>query len=238
MYDPTVCLWEVATGELRCSFQGNGGRVLSLAFSKDGRRLASGSANTTAIIWDLIDPANRGRPDRLTVQDLEAGWADLAAEDGAKAYQALVLLVAAPAQSVPFLAGHLRPVPPGTTRQRQHVEDLITALDSDDFSARDKASQELESLHEEAEPILRQRLQGQPSPEVRQRLTSLLKKLEGLPEVRERLRSRRALEALERIGDARARQVLRRLGEGAGGAWLTGEARASLERLTRPGDSP
>ncbi|MHB1426839.1 MAG: hypothetical protein ACYC3I_27090 [Gemmataceae bacterium] len=45
------------------------------------------------------------------------------------------------------------------------------------------------------------------------------------------MRSLRALEVLERIGDKPARALLRRLSEGAGGAWLTEEARMSLRRL-------
>jgi hypothetical protein len=39
------------------------------------------------------------------------------------------------------------------------------------------------------------------------------------------------MEVLERIGDQPARDLLRRLSEGAAGAWLTEEARMSLRRL-------
>jgi hypothetical protein len=39
------------------------------------------------------------------------------------------------------------------------------------------------------------------------------------------------LEVLERIGDKPTRDLLRRLSEGAAGAWLTKEARISLRRL-------
>ena len=49
----------------------------------------------------------------------------------------------------------------------------------------------------------------------------------------ERLRMLRALEALERIGTPEARQLLHQLGQGAPEAWLTREAKAGLQRLTR-----
>jgi WD40 repeat protein len=52
-YDPTIQLWEVATGQLRHSLRGHRGRIFTLVFSADGKRLASGSEDTTALLWDL-----------------------------------------------------------------------------------------------------------------------------------------------------------------------------------------
>ena len=48
-----IRIWEVSTGSLRREFKGHEGSVLALAFSPDSRYLASGSADTTVLIWDL-----------------------------------------------------------------------------------------------------------------------------------------------------------------------------------------
>jgi hypothetical protein len=68
---------------------------------------------------------------------------------------------------------------------------------------------------------------------VRWRVGVLRKRLDQLPQSRERIRERRAVEALERLGTPEAREVLRRLAWGVPGTWRTEEARATLKRLTQ-----
>ena len=46
-------IWDSRTGKLVRSFRGHTGLVSSLAFSPDGRRLVSGSRDTTVKVWDL-----------------------------------------------------------------------------------------------------------------------------------------------------------------------------------------
>ena len=48
----TIKLWELATLKVRCEFTGYDGEIRALAFSPDGRYLASGSSDTTALVWD------------------------------------------------------------------------------------------------------------------------------------------------------------------------------------------
>jgi WD40 repeat protein len=54
---PTVRIWDAASGKEVHRFTGHEGEVTNLAFSPDGRRLASGSMDTTILIWDIGDPA-------------------------------------------------------------------------------------------------------------------------------------------------------------------------------------
>ena len=53
MVDHTVRLWEVSTGKESRRFQGHKDRVLSVAFSSDGKRLAAGGQDATALVWDV-----------------------------------------------------------------------------------------------------------------------------------------------------------------------------------------
>ncbi|MBI1914623.1 MAG: sigma-70 family RNA polymerase sigma factor [Planctomycetes bacterium] len=48
-------LWEVATGKLRGPIRGHSDTVCAAAFSPDGRLLATGSQDTTVLIWDTLN---------------------------------------------------------------------------------------------------------------------------------------------------------------------------------------
>jgi predicted Ser/Thr protein kinase len=51
--DQLIHLWDAATGEELAALRGHEDQVLVLAYSPDGKRLASGSADHTIRIWDL-----------------------------------------------------------------------------------------------------------------------------------------------------------------------------------------
>jgi WD40 repeat protein len=51
--DGTVTLWDVYAGLAVQTLNGLGGRVLSVAFSRDGRWLAAGNQNSTLRVWDM-----------------------------------------------------------------------------------------------------------------------------------------------------------------------------------------
>jgi hypothetical protein len=78
---------------------------------------------------------------------------------------------------------------------------------------------------------LRETLQAKPSLEMRQRVESLLKKLEGPITLPKKLQTLRAIWVLERIGSGEARQLLEVLATGSSIARETLDAQAALERL-------
>jgi RNA polymerase sigma factor (sigma-70 family) len=227
--DGTVRLWDAVTMEELGRLEGHRGWVLTVAFSPDGTRLVSGSLDTTALVWDVSRFTKRpAQTAELTAADLEACWEDLAV-GAARAYRAMGKMLAAPAPTVAFLGGRVKPAPAAEARR---VAALIADLGSEQFKTRDQAMKELEKLGEVAAPALHKAYAGDPPLEVKRRLEVLLEKLSNWPP--ETLRQVRAVEALEGIGSAEARRLLTRLvAEGSPPARLTREARLALDRLTK-----
>jgi WD40 repeat protein len=226
--DGVVNLWEVASGRVRWKVAGHAGAVKGLAFSPDGRILATGSSDTTALLWDFwglplaTGPAVAG----LTAKQLDALWTDLLAGDPEVAFRAVCRLARSPGQAVPFVGERLQPAPP------KRIEKLIALLDDDVFEMREQATRELEGLGQEAEELLQKAAKDGPSAEIRARARGILTKLEkGSLDAGPRLRALRALEALETSGTAEARQVIEQLARGRPQAELTREARGALQRL-------
>src|SRR5207237_2340742 len=98
---------------------------------------------------------------------------------------------------------------------------------------RNKATRALEGLEELAYPVVHKALAGSVPLESRRRIERVLSRLKGPVASPKTIRELRAVEVLEHIGTPEARQVLHVLAQGAAGARLTEEAKASLERLTK-----
>jgi hypothetical protein len=218
----SITFWETATGRVRRRLAGHLGRVTALAFTRDGRTLLSGSADTTALVWDVL-----GSPSAAPAGGFEKAWEDLAGEDAARAYAAICALASSP-DGVKILQKRLTPA---RAADSGRLARLIKDLNSDVFADRNRASEELEKLGEAAEPALRAALRNAPPAEVRRRVERLLNKHSP-----EWLRTQRALEALELAGTPAAKSVLQSLAGGAPEARLSLEAKAALKRWApRPG---
>lgn len=226
---------DLATGKELGRIRGQNGAVNCLALSPDAKTLFSGSADTTALVWDLPSVFT---PPRMSLAPLPRGgvetlWAELASADAAKVDRAIWALIASPQASISFLKGHLRPA---AHTEAGRIDKLIADLNSDSFDVREKASRELEKLGELAGQAMSKELANKPPLEVRLRIVPLLAKIERQELSSTTLRQVRATEVLEHIATPEARDLLKKLAAGAPEARLTQEAKASLERLDRRAD--
>jgi RNA polymerase sigma factor (sigma-70 family) len=218
----SVHLWDVLSGKKVGAFPGHRGAVTKLAFSPDGRRLASASTDTTVLIWDV---AGQARPAEELGARAARLWDDLASGDPAVAYEAVCRWAAAGGGAVAGLKARLKPV---AAVDAAKVAGLVRRLDSDDFAEREQASQALSDLGPGAEEAMRDALKKAESAEVKDRLERLLKEC-----AKHRRRSGHAIEALEMVGTAEAKRLLTDLAGGASGASVTREAAEAVARLRK-----
>jgi Tol biopolymer transport system component len=219
-----IYLWEVATAKKRWSFYCR--QASRLAFSPDSRTLALECSDRLL----LCDPASvKGNPPKA--EELPRLWATLRSDDAVVAYRAIRTLTAFPAQTLPYLRQQMKPISLSESLSRK-IDRWLVDLDSDIFTTRQKANEELQKCDVLAEGALRRALAARPSLEFRKRASALLEGIERRRAV-EHLQQLRALEVLEHIGTAEARGLLAELAKGVPEARLTQEAKASLARLAK-----
>jgi WD40 repeat protein len=223
--DPTaIRLLDTYTGRELHRFVGHTGSVYRLAWTADGKRLLSGSHDSSCLIWDVAAVRSKLPSAAITADEAAKAVEQLNVPSGKDAFRAMEKLTGSPATAIPALRGLLRPVP---TPDANRVAELIRDLDSLQFARRDRAAAELARMGEGVEGLLKNALDGKLSTEARDRIEKVLGELKPPSH---RLRVGRALEVLQQIGDAEARKLLTELAAGAEGAWLTREAKAALAR--------
>jgi hypothetical protein len=223
-----IRVWDSITGESLGKIEGHGGILTTFAFAPNGKTLATGGMDTTAVVWDLRQQLSGPTPRaaELPARKLEAAWDDLAEESG-KALEALAVLTGSPDGAVVFLGEHVKPA----ATDAKH-EKLIKALDDDDFAVRKKSFEELKQLGRAALPALKSAMAKRQSPEVSKRVEELTAGASELPLSKDEMRELRTIEILERLGGEKAAvALLLSLAKGAEGGVVTEPARAALKRL-------
>jgi hypothetical protein len=138
-------------------------------------------------------------------------------------------MIAFPAESVKLLRQRVLPI----SADKDVLSKWIAELDSPSFATRDRATRSLASLGSLAEEALTKRLRARPPLESIRRIEHLLDMMKTTTPAPEQLRLIRAVEVLEGIGTPDAVRHLQELRSGVEGAFLTTEARAALDRLSR-----
>lgn len=194
--------------------------VSAMAFSPDGRRLATGFPDSTILLWEMPQPKTQ------PATDLKAALADLGSEDSIKAWSAVWALAGSPKEAVKLLHESLKPVPPIPP---ERLKALLTDLESPQFAKREAASRDLTSIVEQADPALRNALSGA-SAEKRQRIVAILATPYAKPSAH-MLKYLRGVQALEIIAGNEANDLLRELAKGDPAARETKAARSAIFRL-------
>jgi hypothetical protein len=228
--DHTIHLWDLVTGKPLSSVAGHKESILSMSFAKNGKTLATGSEEGMVLLWDAASLPRWEKPNiELSPKEMERLWTDMAGDDAATTYRAMQALVAQPKQAVAFFAAC---VPKLQSLDEPRVDKLLADLDSDDFTVREKATEELLGGNELVEKALRKALKEKTLPlEAKRRVEQIIDTMQNRPSGDERRRRQGALEVLERIGSAEAEQALKAFADGPADAALTQEAKAALKRL-------
>jgi len=180
--------------------------VGGLAFSSDGKLLATGSHDTTVLVWSVpADLRLRARAKKeVTAQEVDELWNRLGEADS-KGFGAQWQLAASDV-TVKSIRARLEPPRIDAARVRQ----LLADLDHEDPKRRDDATRTLMQLELAAEPAIREALEKGPSPEAKARLESILLPLDrivGIP-CGEALRRHRAVAILESAASVEAEEGL------------------------------
>jgi WD40 repeat protein len=227
-----IRIFDAVSGKNAGPFQAHTGYVPVMAFSADGMRLATGSLDTTAVIWDvakLTESFPRAEKATPSVKQLEESWNRLAHTDGRTLWPAMDRLVAAPEQTVALLREKLKPEPAPDLSQ---VDRWVSELGNPRFAVRDKATRSLAALGGRIGPTLVGALQAGPSPEAKRRLEGLLQTIRDGISITQ-LRPLRSIEVLERINTPAARQVLETYANQTGEDDLKREAETALKRMAK-----
>jgi hypothetical protein len=235
-----IQIWDATTGKVVAvrrmhekvhSSTTSGSFASCLAFTPDGRRLATGHPDSTILLWDLAPPQSAPAPPGA--KELDALWRDLADSDAGKAWRAVWRLADLPNDAVPLLRDRLKPIEAAPAEQMRR---LIADLDDTSFEQRQRALKQLKDLGPRAEPALREALRANPSTEQKRRIDGVLAALASpQPLGPEALRELRAVIVLNRNGSPAARTLLTALANGVPEARLTRDAKAALVRLVPRG---
>ncbi len=192
----SIIVWETATGEELYRNEHTLGEPKLAMFSKDGRTFYT-SHGSIVHGWDMT--FGRWARAKPTLEEIAKAKTDFGGKP-AVARRAIHMLAAEPVAGFAYAKNVTTPATEGDI---QRYEKWIANLDAAAFADRDTASRELALAGWRAESMMQRTLKETESPEVQQRLETLLAK----PDVR----AIRAIELLERIGTPEAITRIREL---------------------------
>jgi WD40 repeat protein len=225
-----IYIYEMASKKIRLELAGHqDGIIERLAYSHDSGLLASGSTDTTALIWQAGLRAHAIKPavQDATDDELAEGLQQMAGANAKTAFQKMIKLAQMPKQSVSLFEDKIAPAKKPDTGDKT-VPQWIQDLSSGRFAIRSKASAMLQKIGPSVEPELRAALPKAGDVEAKRRMEELLERLAAYEWTAEEVLHARAVEVLDAIGTPAARALLTRWASGDPAAVLTTQARRAL----------
>jgi len=223
-----IILWDLMTGKEIAKLGGHTNRIFGVAFSPDGKLLATASWDKTVRIWRGL--SLRGSTGPVSEKALAGLWEQLASDNASKRYDAVETFAGAPREAVSYLDKQLRAAK-RVDGDDKRIATLIKQLDDASFSVRDKAADLLAAFGNAARSQLQEAVAKETSAEVVNRSKSLLAKLTSGELSVDQKRLQLAVTALSLSASPEAVRTLEDLADGSAGAWLAFEARSCLDRL-------
>jgi len=198
-----------------------------IAFSPDGKLLATGGNSRTILLWDMTAFVKQEFYEApWAAIDRDRMWNDLAHADAAKAFAAMMRMKRNPSAAVALMRDRLRWRMP-----KVDLSKVIEQVISGDFATRQKATDIVEQIGDRAYPALVEALPRTKSLEDRRRLETLLARCERPFTMPERLRLLRSIEVLDALRTTDAAALLRDIAaDAAGDEPLQREVARALER--------
>lgn len=177
---------------------------VALAWSPDGRRIATVNEDGLTQIWSVPDSVVEAAGLK---RDPNHDWGDLACQRADRAFEAAERLMSGDAETVAFLREKL-----AERENAEQIRRLIAQLRDESFARRQDARDELHWLGVQAEPELLRAMTGEPPGAWRTELELLVRTAEArVGPSSQNLRRQRAMQVLEGIGSADAADVLRHM---------------------------
>ena len=225
--EAVVRIWALETGQELASLKGHLGDVNAVAFSPDGKTLASAGSDRGVLIWKVPSAVTSAKSIPLS-----EAWNLLDTLDAAEAHIAMGSLLADPKGAARTLDAGIR----GLAGEQTRMLNWIVELDHKEFRVREAARRGLLKAGLRGAAHLNDPKRKPLGAEGEQRVRLILDAIEAqglrVPEsglYGEQLRAVRAVRVLETIDSAEAKAVLQEAAKGVADLRLTREAKGALE---------
>lgn len=203
---------------------GHQASILGVAFSPNGRTVATCDSDGVAYLWSVKETPE-GVRQSLDEKERLICWNTLRSNDAREAYGVIMRLTRDTGPADQFLGDRLKAALPA---DEQQFARWIASLDDKRFVERERGTHELARAGEPARESIVRALANVTTPEAKVRLKNLLIGLGDLPpDARQELR---AIEVLDRRGGSEAVAILRRVAKGCPSARSTAAAQDALDR--------
>jgi WD40 repeat protein len=223
-----MCEW--TTGRtLRSLSREHGGGICSLAFSPNNERLATGHLDSSALVWNIAqsNETHARQQERIEEAEVDRLWSDLSDQDAKKALNSVRSFVQSPDLAMRVFQRRLKSVKVLDTGE---IAKLVALVDSDSYTIRNRATQDLESAGPQVEHVVLRALSDRPSPEAKARLEAILRNISSTTSPT-CLRGIRGVQVLEHLDSSQAYDLLKVLASGSPNSPITQDALRALYRL-------